>query len=340
MRVEHNYCKTAEEQELNEHDRALEGLKKILQSIQERNADELANNPSHGDLKLTEAHSSIESAISLAKDVLVLPLEILPTVTLLSLTNPTKTMSNVLTLAANFRIDTPNAKHEKTQLVGKIDDNLGEFHKHYLHVIPYLLIKKKGINTTQLRLKALVEDLEVKKEELGKKLLLLNDALAESAVSRNSEYFCKVATAHKKSSKTWLVIACILAVATVAIAIAWPFLVTALELNPLKTAEGIATRIIIVSLMSFSVVWSSRIYRAHRHLYVVNTHRQTALQTFQSFFEATKDPDIKNAVLLAATRCIFSPSASGFLGGDQDNSGTNIVEIIGKATEKASTNSS
>ena len=63
---------------------------------------------------------------------------------------------------------------------------------------------------------------------------------------------------------------------------------------------------------------------------VVNGHRQNALTTFQTFVKAAGDEDkeTKNAVLLEATRCIFSPMSTGYLGGDQETPNSSIVEVL------------
>jgi len=68
----------------------------------------------------------------------------------------------------------------------------------------------------------------------------------------------------------------------------------------------------------------------HNHNFVVNKHRQNALSTFQAFSEATiNDPDTKNAILLQATQCIFSPQPSGFINKENEQENSNkIIEIF------------
>jgi hypothetical protein len=70
-------------------------------------------------------------------------------------------------------------------------------------------------------------------------------------------------------------------------------------------------------------------YRTHRHLVVVNQHRQSALRTFEAFIKAASgDDQTKNAVLLEATRCIFAPANTGYLGGEEENPSNRIIEIF------------
>ena len=78
-----------------------------------------------------------------------------------------------------------------------------------------------------------------------------------------------------------------------------------------------------------SLVWTGRVYKAHRHNYVINKHRQNALRTFEAFVKAAKDEQTKSAVLLQATQCIFSPQPTGYLTHEAEPSGSpQILEII------------
>ena len=70
-------------------------------------------------------------------------------------------------------------------------------------------------------------------------------------------------------------------------------------------------------------------YRAHRHNFVINRHRLNALSTFEAFAKATDDQQIKNAVLLQATQCIFGPQPTGYISGESESEGyPQILEIV------------
>lgn len=90
--------------------------------------------------------------------------------------------------------------------------------------------------------------------------------------------------------------------------------------------QKIIARLAIISILYFGVIWFIKNYRAHRHLSVLNSHRQNALLTFQSFVEgAGGDEQTKKAVLLEATHCIFSPANTGYLGGEDENPTSRII---------------
>lgn len=100
----------------------------------------------------------------------------------------------------------------------------------------------------------------------------------------------------------------------------------------LTTAQSIQLGLAKLLLFSFlvgGIVWSGRVYRAHRHNYVVNKHRQNALSTFKTFVSSTQDQQTKNAVLLQATQCVFAPQVTGYITQENEASGTpQILEIV------------
>jgi len=44
--------------------------------------------------------------------------------------------------------------------------------------------------------------------------------------------------------------------------------------------------------------------------------------------KASEDEQMKNAVLLEATHCIFAPAVTGYLGAEEENPSNRIVEIL------------
>ena len=55
-------------------------------------------------------------------------------------------------------------------------------------------------------------------------------------------------------------------------------------------------------------------FAAEKHLEVINTHRQNALETFDTFVAAAEgNRETRDAVLLAATEAIFDANQSGYL---------------------------
>jgi hypothetical protein len=102
--------------------------------------------------------------------------------------------------------------------------------------------------------------------------------------------------------------------------------------NALTTAQSVqlaVTKVVILSTMFTVAVACARVYRSHRHNYVVNEHRKNALQTFQTFANAPEaDAQTKSAVLLEATKCIFSQQPTGYISSEQESQSSQILEIV------------
>jgi hypothetical protein len=131
-------------------------------------------------------------------------------------------------------------------------------------------------------------------------LQVARDTAAQTGVTRHAAAFKDSADAHAKSSTYWLIGAASLAMFTVVIAIVILFeFPSAGLMNDAGIIQKIVARVVIISILYFSVIWSAKNYKAHRHLSVLNAHRQNALQTFESFVEgAGGDEQTKSAVLL------------------------------------------
>ena len=69
-----------------------------------------------------------------------------------------------------------------------------------------------------------------------------------------------------------------------------------------------------LSLIYLLLNRSIKNYTAEKHLEVINTHRQNALETFDPFVTAAEgNRETRDQVLLAATKAIFDANQSGYL---------------------------
>ena len=94
-------------------------------------------------------------------------------------------------------------------------------------------------------------------------------------------------------------------------------------------------KVVVLSTAFTLAVACSRIYRSHRHNFIVNRHRRNALRTFQAFANAPEaDAQTKSAVLLEATKCIFSQQATVYISSEQDAQPSQILEIVRQLNPK------
>ena len=167
---------------------------------------------------------------------------------------------------------------------------------------------------TVSRVEEEVKKVEIAREQVEGILKEARKAAAELGVAEYAVIFKTEADSHKTKSYFWLVSTAVLAVLTVVFGfLSVSFYID--KVSVLSTAQAVQvglSKLVILSVLYFSLVWSGRIYKAQQHNYVVNQHRHNALNTFETFVRATDDEQTKNAVLIQATQSIFSPQHSGF----------------------------
>ena len=147
-----------------------------------------------------------------------------------------------------------------------------------------------------------------------------------------AQVFSQEANSHRKASKWWLGGTVLLAILTVALA--WifykHFMYSQPQLSAIQAVQLSITKIVILSVLLSATLWTGKIFRANQHNYVVNKHRHNALRSFETFVKsAGADLDTKNAVLVQATKCVFSPQPSGYFSQDSEPvQGPQILEIF------------
>lgn len=158
----------------------------------------------------------------------------------------------------------------------------------------------------------------------------------EAGVSQHAGYFKTEANAHAGAALKWLWGTIVMGVVTLGVSIGflWLYWKVGNDLDAAKALQFTVSKVLVLSVLLTSTIWASRIYRAHQHNQVVNRHRQHALSTFRTFAEASGSPSIRDAVLLQATQCIFSPQSTGYVHGEPESDGpSKILEIVRESTK-------
>ena len=149
--------------------------------------------------------------------------------------------------------------------------------------------------------------------EAERALAAVKEQAAEAGVSTNAQIFVGVAKQHEAASGKWLKATVVMAVATFVAALA--ALITAFLYQPTDVAatiQYVVAKLLVISTLSFGVLWCARNYRSERHNETLNRHRANALMTFRAFVEGSGDDRIKDAILLQAAQAAFLGRPTGF----------------------------
>ena len=174
------------------------------------------------------------------------------------------------------------------------------------------------LNTQTSRTKQNNEEAEKqesnRQQEFDQLKLELQNQLAEKPISQYKAIFQEQAKAHHKNARFWLGMA---GVATVAFAVAFILLSIFVKIEGTALAGTLQNLFTKGFLLSPIYVWLNRSIKNHtaqKHLEVINTHRQNALETFDTFVAAAgSNRETRDAVLLAATEAIFDANQTGYL---------------------------
>lgn len=155
---------------------------------------------------------------------------------------------------------------------------------------------------------------------------------AEAGVSQNALIFETAAKDHRKSADNWLLATQWAGGVTFGLAVL--LLLSPFVYTPNTTPQAIQlmfSKVLVVSVAFFALVWCSKNYRAARHNETLNQHRADALKTFRAFVEGTAEVSVKDAILVQAAQAAFAPRNTGYDGGDSDGPQIQpIVEVFGK----------
>lgn len=178
------------------------------------------------------------------------------------------------------------------------------------------------------------------KDEIGRVLDNVRTTAANVGVETHATIFETESKFLKSQSHWWLVATGILLIVTAGGA-AYFYTNPSFALGDVTVAlQIIVPKVFLLGLLVSITVWCGRNYRALAHEAAVNKHRANALSTFRTFVDSTNEPEVRNAVLLEATRAIFSQAPSGYLD-KSDNSGsdnrvTEVVRSFNSATRMTS----
>lgn len=231
------------------------------------------------------------------------------------------------------------------------NDLMASYDRAYDAISVVLAVSRREIVSSEAEAASILETLreqeQIAKREIGATIASVREVAKETGIAAHAKLFKDEADKHNTMSKWWLGVTASLALLTGFFA--WynynkvfDALQAAVSAPPLPQGASppigttaLAIQFAVAKLIGFSilfsaVVWAGRVYRAHRHNVVVNRHRQNAMGTFEVFVKAASaDDQTKNAVLLQATQCIFSPQSTGYLGAEKEPEGVSqLVEVI------------
>ena len=232
------------------------------------------------------------------------------------------TLKQVL-LQASAYLSSRTIEELKDELKNTIANAEEKFNKAIGEEVDKLQKIGEGINEQQTEV---LQKSEEKLKEIEQTHLEYQNQLTEKPISQYKEIFSGQAKNHGINAWIWLVVT-----GGLALVFSWifwglltDFMPTANQTDQLSTIlPNLFAKGFFLSLIFLLLNRTIKNFAAEKHLEVINTHRQNALETFDTFVAAAEgNRDTRDQVLLAATRAIFDANQSGYLSAKTSSSDT------------------
>ncbi|MEW8052197.1 MAG: hypothetical protein AB2792_13380 [Candidatus Thiodiazotropha sp.] len=220
-------------------------------------------------------------------------------------------------------------------------------HQH----IAYSLHRSADFQRLDSDARATLQSIEDKSLEISKSLenhekdakVVLDEirrVAAEEGVTKQAAHFNAEYEHHSQEAEKWQVRTAKLAIALGVFALISLFLHKIPFLKPENTYDAVQlsiSKFLVFFVIAYMLFLSAKNFMNHKHNSIINKHRQNALMTHSALVEASGNEGVRDAVLLQASSCIFSPQSTGYAASsDSDLSHQkSMIEILSKPAMQA-----
>lgn len=326
--------------------------KESLERIQNFNVDDLPRESELGG-KLN-FHSAVQPAqilIDLFNRLSVIALQDFPDNILNIVRDNANNNYQLFKQALDFDIEQQNPGGVRTSLITKITQAYQPTFEALHQYIAYSLHRsadfqrldsdaRATLQTIQDRSSKITETLSAYEDDAKSVLAEIRQVAAEEGVTQQASHFSAESKLHVDEASKWQGYVVKLAIALGSFAILSLFIHKIPFLKPETTYDAIQlslSKILIFFVMAYMLFLSAKNFLNHKHNAIVNKHRQNALMTHRALVEASGDEGVRDAVLLQASSCIFSPQSTGYSQSNENDIGSqkSVVEILSKPISQA-----
>lgn len=189
--------------------------------------------------------------------------------------------------------------------------------------------------------KKVTEALAGHESEAQRVLEEIRNVAAEEGVTQQASHFRAESDLHEGEAEKWRTKTINLSWLLGGYAVVTLFLHKIPFLAPSNTYDTVQlgiSKVLIFAVIAYVLFLSARNFLNHKHNAILNKHRQNALMTHKALIEASSDSGVREAIMLQAASCIFSPQATGYAGSSgagEASSPKSMVEILSKPMASA-----
>jgi CRISPR/Cas system CSM-associated protein Csm2 small subunit len=303
--------------------------------------DKLIYNSNWGSINFEQAKKELEKLFSMLNHLKILPIELLPEDVANQILNQGTPVLQTIEQIRKFSVEQANPVNVKNNLISSLTNQINDFYKVTQIWIPYLAYQKgdvqknieiltKSVQLANSTLEEAKKDIEKKSKEIDQIISIAREASASVGVAHFTADFSKEATDLEEKAKIWLTATGVFASVTLLLALLSILFINIKDITTTQLIQLTTTKLLVLAILISATVWCGKIYKANKHLSIINKHRANSLKTFQAFMKAAENNYARDAVLLETTKAIFSLSPTGYLDNEssQLDASTKVVEFI------------
>lgn len=304
-----------------------EETKESLERIQKFNVENLPRESSLGtQLNFLDVVPPAQQLIDLYKRLSVTALKDFPDTILTSIKDNANNHYNLFTQIIEFEPTQQDPSTVRTNLINNVTNAYTPAFQQLHPFISYSLHRSADFQRLDTEARAKLQAIEdesskitnslVEKENSAKTALEeIRNVAAEAGVTREATHFKNEFEHHNTEAAKWQERVIWLSIILVLFAVMSLFLHEIPILNDKEIYNIVqlsVSKLLIFSVITYMLFLSSRNFFNHKHNAIVNKHRENALLTYNALVEASGDGGVRDAVLLQAASCIFSPQSTGY----------------------------
>lgn len=318
----------------------VEELRQSLSDLNAYNQKELIRRSEWGSINFEQGESHINSIFRIATDLLDLPLEYIAYDSKGKISSGVTRAMRALKRIDLFRLESAGEPTRgRDEIYGELQSASEELTRAVESVIPYLEFRRgnitgkielinNAIKTAKDNISKTTDWIDEQKKEVENIVQQARETSASVGVERFTPEFNKEADRLEALSENWLITTAIFAAVTIVASIFFYFWSAVPEdATGWDIIQKGISKVAIIAVLFTATIWCGRIYRALTHQATVNRHRALSLKTFQTFVEGTDDPQVRDAVLVAATNTVFANVPTGFVETGSDKSSKVNVDL-------------
>ena len=324
-----------------------EGAKSSLTRVQNFDADSLPRSEKLGEaFSFSGAVRPAQELIDLYKRLSVSALTDFPETVLKKIKSRADSTYNLFEQILDFDAEQQDPSSVRNKLISDVEKAYATIFNDLHPYISYSLHKAADFQRLDEEARATFQSIKDEAEIIHRSLseleseaqLVLEEirkVAAEEGVTQQAVHFNSAHRHHTERASDWRKFVNYFAIALGVFAFLSLFIHRIPFLRPETPYDAFqlsVSKVLVFSVIAYMLFLSAKNFLNHKHNAIVNKHRQDALMTYTALVEASGDEGVKDAVLLQAANCIFSPQSTGYTA-NQNNDAINqksMVEILSK----------